>query len=52
VLTIISTVYLGIHWLTDVAAGILVGWVGTYIGIKFGEKKSRMIPESYIADTK
>ncbi len=40
VLTIISTIYLGIHWLTDVAAGIFVGWAGTYIGIKFGDKKA------------
>lgn len=43
ILTIISTIYLGFHWVTDVAAGVLVGWIASYIGIKYGEKKIKKI---------
>lgn len=43
VLTIISTMYLGIHWITDVVAGVIVAVVATIIGINFGEKKAKNI---------
>jgi len=35
-LVIASTLYLGIHWLSDVGAGILVGVLGYWIGDRLG----------------
>ena len=35
-----STLYLGIHWLIDVGAGILVGYIGYWIGMEAGDRAS------------
>lgn len=32
---IISTMYLAIHWMVDVAAGIVLAWISYYLGIRF-----------------
>ncbi len=32
---LVSTMYLGIHWATDVIFGIILGWISVRIGIRF-----------------
>ena len=33
-LVTLSTVYLAIHWLTDIAAGILLAWIITHYAVR------------------
>lgn len=37
----ISTMYLGIHWLTDVVVGIVLAFISVALGIRFGGRLSR-----------